>query len=90
MNVQDNELYNASWSYLMDIKQMDENRLIQQLLSIWQSMAPQGAWVQDGFLLFMSVIAVVMLFFSGTVIGLFVQSLWGIFVTHRHAVESET
>lgn len=73
-----------------EYKQMDENRLIQQLLSIWQSMAPQGVWVQDSFLLFMSVIAVVMLFFSGTVIGLFLQSLWGIFVTHRHTTESES
>jgi hypothetical protein len=69
---------------------MDENQLIQQLLSIWQSMAPQGLWVQDGFLLFMSVIAVMMLFFSGTVIGLFLQSLWGIFITHRHTTESES
>ncbi|HSH88166.1 MAG TPA: hypothetical protein VK958_13055 [Methylophilus sp.] len=69
---------------------MDENRLMQQLLNIWQAMAPQGLWVQDGFLLFMCVIAVLMLFFSGTVIGLFLQSLWGIFITHRHSVESES
>lgn len=68
---------------------MDENRLIQQLLDIWQSMAPQGLWIQDGFLLFTSVIAVVILFFSGTVTGLFLQSLWSIFITHRHHTETD-
>ncbi len=66
-----------------------ENHLIQQLLKAWQAMAPQGAWYQDTFLVFMCVIAVVMLFFTGTVLGLFLQSMWGIFVTHRHPAETE-
>jgi hypothetical protein len=68
---------------------MDENRLIQQLLNIWQSMASEGLWQQDAFLLFMSVIAVVMLFLTGTVIGLFLQSLWGIFITYHHPTDSD-
>ncbi|MFD1121942.1 hypothetical protein ACFQ2T_05465 [Methylophilus flavus] len=68
---------------------MDENRLIQQLLQAWQSIGTQGLWHQDAFLVFMCVIAVVMLFFTGTVIGLFLQSLWGIFITHRHSAEAD-
>lgn len=68
---------------------MDENRLIQQLLNIWESLASEGPWYQDAFLLFMCVIAVVMLFFTGTIIGLFLQSLWGIFVTKYNPTDSD-
>lgn len=69
---------------------MDENKLIQQVLQIWQSLAPQGVWYQDAFLLFISMIAVAMLFFSGTIIGLLLQSLWGIFVTSHQQNETDS
>ncbi|MGP1715945.1 MAG: hypothetical protein ACTS9Y_02095 [Methylophilus sp.] len=68
---------------------MDENRLIQQVLQTWQSIGADSLWHQDAFLVFMSVIAVVMLFFTGTVLGLFIQSLWGIFITNHHLTEAD-
>ncbi|HSH97143.1 MAG: hypothetical protein ACAH05_05115 [Methylophilus sp.] len=68
---------------------MDENRLIEQVLKAWQCMATEGPLHQDAFLLLMCVIAVVMLFFTGTVIGLFLQSLWGIFVTHHNQTDAD-
>ncbi len=67
-----------------------ENHLIQQLLKAWQAMALQGPWYQDAFLVFMCMITVVMLFFTGTVLGLFLQSMWGIFITHRRPAETES
>lgn len=66
-----------------------ENRLIQQLLQTWESMADHGVWQQDAFLLLMCLVAVVMLFLTGTVIGLFLQSLWGIFVTGQHQADAD-
>jgi uncharacterized membrane protein YqhA len=67
---------------------MDVNLFMQQLLRIWQSLATLGAWYQDAFLALVCVVAVVMLFLTGTVIGLFLQSLWGIFIT-SHQTEAE-
>ena len=58
---------------------MDVNHLIQPLLQTWQAMTTQNVWLQDAFLLLACVITVVMLFLTGTVIGLFLQALWGIF-----------
>jgi hypothetical protein len=69
---------------------MDGNRLIAQVLQNWQAMGTQGLWHQDAFLLLMCVLAVVILFFSGTVIGLFVQSLWAIFITSHQATDGES
>lgn len=59
---------------------------LQQVLGMWQSLSGQG-WVQDVFLLGVCLIACLLLFITGTVIGLFIQSLWGIFVSSRHADE---
>jgi RsiW-degrading membrane proteinase PrsW (M82 family) len=33
---------------------------------------------------------VVILFFTGTVIGLFIQSLWAIFITSQQATDGES
>lgn len=52
-------------------------------------MATEGIWYQDAFLLFMCVIAVGMLFLTGTVIGLFLQSLWGIFITNHNQTDAD-
>lgn len=59
---------------------------LQQVLAIWLSLSDQG-WQQDAFLLLVCLVACVLLFLTGTVIGLFIQSLWGIFVSSRHADE---
>lgn len=71
-------------------KQMDVNRLIAQVLQNWQALGTQGLWHQDAFLLLMCVLAVVILFFTGTVIGLLVQSLWGIFITSHQTTDGES
>ena len=59
---------------------------LQQVLKVWQSLSGQ-VWQQDAFLLAVCLVACLLLFLTGTVIGLFVQSLWGIFVSSRHADE---
>lgn len=59
---------------------------LQQVLAVWLSLSGQG-WQQDAFLLLVCLVACVLLFLTGTVIGLFIQSLWGIFVSSRHADE---
>lgn len=59
---------------------------LQQVLAIWLSLSAQG-WQQDAFLLLVCLVACVLLFITGTIIGLFLQSLWGIFVSSRHADE---
>jgi hypothetical protein len=71
-------------------EQMDGNRLIAQVLQNWQAIGTQGLWHQDAFLLFMCVLAVVILFFTGTVIGLFTQSLWSIFISSHQATDGES
>lgn len=59
---------------------------LQQILVVWQSLSDQ-VWQQDAFLLLVCLVACLLLFLSGTVLGLFVQSLWGIFMSGRHADE---
>lgn len=59
---------------------------LQQVLTVWQSLSAH-VWQQDAFLLAVCLVACLLLFLTGTVIGLFVQSLWGIFVSSRHADE---
>lgn len=59
---------------------------LQQVLAVWQSLSAQG-WMQDAFLLLVCLVACLLLFLAGTIIGLFLQSLWGIFVSSRHAEE---
>lgn len=60
-----------------------------QILSVWQSLAAQSVWLQDGFLLLMCLIIGLLLFLFGTVIGLFTQSLWGILTTGRQGSDEE-
>ena len=69
---------------------MDANRLIQPLLQTWQALASQGPWLQDGFLLLVCVTAVLILLMTGTVAGLFLQALWGIFTHSQPPSETET
>jgi len=59
---------------------------LQQVLTVWQSLSGQ-VWQQDAFLLAVCLVACLLLFLTGTVIGLFVQSLWGIFVSSRQTDE---
>ncbi|QDC45306.1 hypothetical protein FIU00_03430 [Methylophilus medardicus] len=60
---------------------------IQQVLDIWQKLSNFGPWQQDAFLLLVCLVACAMLFLTGTAIGLFLQSLWGIFVSSRTALD---
>lgn len=59
---------------------------LQQVLTVWQSLSGQ-VWQQDAFLLAVCLLACLLLFLTGTVIGLFLQSLWGIFVSSRRSDE---
>lgn len=61
---------------------------LQQVLTVWQSLSAH-VWLQDAFLLLVCIIACLLLFFTGTVIGLFIQSLWGIFISSRHSDEEQ-
>lgn len=67
---------------------MEKRTLFEHVLDTWQSL--DGVWQQDAFLLWMCVIVVVMLFSSGAVIGLFLQSLWGIFTSGHQRTETDT
>ncbi|MFQ6332829.1 hypothetical protein [Methylophilus sp. 3sh_L] len=67
------------------MKCINLDQWIAQILSVWQSLGEQSVWLQDGFLLLMCLLIGVLLFLFGTVIGLFVQSLWGIFTAGRHS-----
>jgi len=60
---------------------------IQQVLGIWQALSNLGPWQQDAFLLLVCLVACLMLFLTGTAIGLFLQSLWGIFISSRTAID---
>lgn len=59
---------------------------LQQVLAVWQSLSAQG-WMQDAFLLLVCLVACLLLFLAGTILGLFLQSLWGIFVSSHPAEE---
>lgn len=59
---------------------------LQQVLTVWQSLSGQVCQ-QDAFLLTVCLLACLLLFLTGTVIGLFLQSLWGIFVSSRRSDE---
>lgn len=69
---------------------MNESHLMQQLMQTWQSLASLGGWYQDAFLMLICVIAGVMLFLTGMVLGLFFQSLWGIFFISRQQADNES
>lgn len=62
---------------------------ITQMVAAWQAMAAVGPWQQDGFLLLICLLICGMLFLTGTVIGLFVQSLWTIFMECRQLAEED-
>lgn len=68
------------------MKYINIDHWIAQILAVWQVLGEQSVWLQDGFLLLMCLLIGVLLFFLGTVIGLFVQSLWGIFTAGKDDV----
>lgn len=59
---------------------------LQQILAIWQSLADH-AWQQDAFMLLVCLFTCLLLLMTGTVLGLFVQSIWGIFISSRQTGE---
>ncbi len=62
---------------------------IQLSLTAWQSVAAFGLWQQNAFLLALCLVTCCLLFLTGTVMGLFMQSLWAILASYRHATEEE-
>lgn len=72
-----------------DMAYINLDHWIQQVLTVWQSLSALGLWQQDAFLLLVCLLACLLLFITGTVIGLFVQSLWGIFVSSRRTADEE-
>lgn len=66
------------------MKCINLDQWLAQILSVWQLLGEQSVWLQDGFLLMICLLIGVLLFLFGTVIGLFVQSLWGIFTAGHH------
>lgn len=72
-----------------DMAHINLDHWIQQILTVWQSLSALGLWQQDAFLLLVCLLSCLLLFITGTVIGLFVQSLWGIFVSSRRTADEE-
>lgn len=67
---------------------IDQHLILDRIFQLWQSIGNEHPWQQDAFMLIICLTISILIYLSGTVLALFLQSLWSVLL-HKSDTLSE-